>query len=665
MQRKKAVLSFFTATFLVQNIYAKETIDLQNMIVTAQKTEQNIQKVPISMTLINEYEIEDKNINTLKDIGKFTPNVMTYDTGIETSVAPSIRGLFAEILTLESAMGVFIDGVPITMGSGLNDSLMDIERIEILKGPQGTLYGKNTEAGAINIISKKPSNQTTSDIKLKLGSDNLQEYSFKASGAIIKDKFYIGIGAKHYEKDGFITNTRTGEIVDDREHNYGKLHLRATPNDKLDISFIKSKLKHKDGSARMGSSFMPNRTVQSDLQGKNESSNDMNSLKVTYDISNTLKLESITTYRKHDSNAQDDLDFSSNPITKTHYFLDSLYKKTSQELRVSSTSDKFDWLVGLYGDKVKNKMNEFIEYSFMPEVHKKDLDGDSLGVFVHSKYSFNDKIKFIAGVRYDDEEKTYDEPLLNISLSNKYSEVSPKLAFEYHNTPKIMSYLTIAKGYRAGGFNPYTPIGYPKVYDKESLWSYDLGVKSSLLEDKLVLNTNIYYMDISDMQVTANLPSMSRPIAYTSNAAKATSKGVEIDFKGIISETFNIFGGLGINEIKYDQFKDALGDYSGNYNKYAPKYNYNLGISYRDQRGIFAQIDTNGYGKMYINKQNSTSKDAYSLVNTKIGYEQEDFDIYLYANNLFDKKYDTLKYAGIFDTYSKPREIGFTLNYRF
>jgi len=445
MQRNKIVLSFFTSVLLAQSSYCEESINLKNMVVTAQKTEQNIQDVPISMTLIDEYEIKDKNINSLKDIGKFSPNVLTYDSGIETSVVPSVRGLFAEILTLESAMGVFVDGIPLTMGSGVNGSLMDIERIEILKGPQGTLYGKNTEAGAINIISKKPTNETRRDANIKLGNDKLKEYSFKASGAVIKDKLFLGIGAKHYEKDGFIENTRIGGTIDDREHDYGKLHLRATPYDNLEISFIKSIVKHNDGAARMGSSFMPNRTAQSDLEGTNDSKNDMNSLKITYDISNTLKLESITTHRKYDNKMQNDFDFSNDPFAKFHYFVDNLYKKSSQEFRLSSVSNKFEWLIGLYGDKVENEMDEFTD-SFFPEIRQKELDGDSFGAFVHTKYSISDKLKLISGIRYDDEEKTYEEALLNLDLSNNYSEVSPKLALEYHNTPKIMSYFTIAKG---------------------------------------------------------------------------------------------------------------------------------------------------------------------------------------------------------------------------
>lgn len=664
MKRRGLALSVLTSLFLFDNLYAKDIKKLETIEVTAQKTKENIQKVPISISVLDEFDIEDKNIVSLKDIGKFSPNVMTFDSGIETSAAPAVRGLFAEILTLESAMGVFIDGIPLTMGSGINENLIDIERIEILKGPQGTLYGKNTEAGAINIISKKPSNETKSDIKINLGSDSLRSYTFKASGAIIEDKFYIGIAGNHYEKDGFIKNTKTNKIIDYRENNYGKIHLRATPNDKLDISFIKSILKNDDGAPRIGSSFMQNRTVQSDLEGKNESKNDMNSLKIAYDISKDLKFESITTHRVFDNKQQSDFDFTSDQMMKYHYFLDNVYKKTSQEFRLSSSSKKFDWLLGVYADRVKNKLDEFTD-SFIPDIRKKDLDADSLGIFIHTKYSLNDKINLISGIRYDKEEKTYDEPSFGIDLRNKYSEVSPKFAIEYHNNPNMMSYFTIAKGYRAGGFNPYTPLGYPKIYEKESLWSYDLGVKSTFFDDKLILNANIYYMDISDMQVTANIPSQGRPITYTSNAAKASSKGLEIDFKTIISNDFTVFGSLGLNETKYDEFKDALGDYSGNYNKFAPKYNYNLGISYRDDMGIFAQIDTSAYGKMYISKENNTPKKAYSLVNAKIGYEQEEFDIHLYVDNIFDKKYDTVKYAGIFDTYSKPREIGISLNYRF
>jgi len=670
INKNKMILSVFTPAILSGNIYAKEPMKLNKITVTAQKTEQNVQDVPISMSVFDELEIEDKRIESIADIAKYTPSLVMFDIGSTTEAPPSIRGLYTETKTLQSTMGIYVDGVPMTMGIGINDTLMDIERIEVLKGPQGTLYGKNTEAGVINIISKKPNNKTKGKISLKVGNDHLLEYSGSISGAIIKDKLYLLLSAKHYEKDGFVKNTKTGNIIDDKKNNYGKIHLRATPNDKLDISLIKSILKYDDKASSFGPSFTPNRTVSFDLEGKNNSKNDLTSLKVDYNIDSDLKLQSITSHREFDKKTIEDFDFSSDPTFMYHQYVDDEYTKISQELRLSSKKDRFDWLVGLYADKVENKINEFTimssDPSFAPRIEKLDLDTDSIGVFFHSTYSLSNKLNIITGLRYDDETKSINEVAKNLSLENKYSEVSPKLSFEYHNAPNIMSYFTVAKGYRAGGFNPLENVNYQRVYDKETLWSYDLGFKSSLLEDRVIFNANLYFMDIDDMQVnTIEKIGDDEYINYTSNAAEAKSKGLEVDFKALLNDNFSLFGGLGLNETKFDTFKDDSGDHSGNYSRLAPKYSFNLGITYRDAKGKFVQVDTNGYGKMYLNKQNTQPRDSYSLVNAKIGYEKDKYDIYLYANNIFDKKYDLVNQGNFYDSYSKPREIGIQVNYKF
>ena len=194
--KNKIALSFAVSLIFSQGIYAEETPQkLDNITVTAQKTEENGKDVPISMTVFNEFTLQDRNIDEVKDIAKYTPGLDIISYGA-LKCAPSMRGLSSEFKYFSSIAGLYIDGVPITDGTGFDASLMDIERVEVLKGPQGTLYGKNTEVGVINVITKKPDNETRGKIGVELGSDNKREYSFSASGPIIKDKFYIGVNIR-------------------------------------------------------------------------------------------------------------------------------------------------------------------------------------------------------------------------------------------------------------------------------------------------------------------------------------------------------------------------------------------------------------------------------------------------------------------------------------
>jgi iron complex outermembrane receptor protein len=172
-------------------------------------------------------------------------------------------------------------------------------------------------------------------------------------------------------------------------------------------------------------------------------------------------------------------------------------------------------------------------------------------------------------------------------------------------------------------------------------------------------------MAIDDMQVKI-YPIEGSGKSYIANAAKATSKGFEIGLNAKLTDTIELFGAYGYTDVTFDEYKDANGDYSGNKNSWAPEYNYNIGIQYRGEQGYFARVDLNGYGKTYWDVANKYSRDPYRVVNMKIGYEQESYDIYLYGKNIFDEEYHTINMTNSNEViYSQPREIGIQLTYRF
>ncbi len=170
-------------------------------------------------------------------------------------------------------------------------------------------------------------------------------------------------------------------------------------------------------------------------------------------------------------------------------------------------------------------------------------------------------------------------------------------------------------------------------------------------------------MDISDMQVSEAVNYVE---GYTTNAAEATSTGFELEITAKVFEGLTLMAGFGYTDIEFDSFQDALGNYEGNKAPYAPDYTFNLGAQYRHRSGFYARADMAGYGKMYFDKGNMFSRDSYEVVNARIGYEAENYDIYLYAENLFDEEYDSEgHYGGYYTIYSEPKEIGLQLVYRF
>ncbi|WP_324171843.1 TonB-dependent receptor [Sulfurimonas sp.] len=657
----KLTLSTIVSMLVYSNIYANDIKTLDKLTVTAQKKAENIQEVPISMTLLDEISIVDNNIELVEDIAAYTPNLMFFSYGSDSQISPSLRGIFSDMEAKTVPMAIYIDGVPILDGWAMNEELNNIERIEVLKGPQGTLYGKNAETGVMNIHTKQPSNITQGSISLEVGSDNKRKINLNVSGALIENKLLIGISASHYEKDGFLKDKNTGKTIDDRKRNSVRVNIIYKPTDNLEISFINSILKYDDGSVKMSYVTQGKNDISQNFKGYNKSQIVNNALKIKYTISDRSYIESITTRRSFNLKDGDDWDFTNNPVPQYHMIRDTNTKSYSEEIKYidSFLNNKLDFLAGIYMDE----KDENFDFAWSGYPIERDFNDKSLGLFTHIKYQISNNLSILTGIRYDKENKEFTDKNRNIKEDSTYSEISPKVSLEYNFENNKMAYFTIAKGYRAGGFNHNAPIGHANlIFEKETLWNYEAGYKSVMLDDKLTFNTSIYYMDIKNMQVTS---AISPAEEYVSNAGEAHSQGLELEVNYQINDELNIFSSLGVNETKFDKFKDFNGNYKGKTNPFAPKYNYYIGAKYRANAGYYASANLNGYGKMYFDKENKYEKKAYTLVNTKVGYETKKFDIYMYAKNLFDKNHDSVGYHDSYTIYSEEREIGIQVTYRF
>ena len=659
-------LSFTTNALLYSTLIASDVNSLNTLTVTAQKSEENVQKVPISLSVFDETSINDKSISTLDDIAKYTPNLFLFNTGFQGLTTPSIRGISANLLSFSSPVSMYVDGVPTMSSFGFSDRLMDIERIEVLKGPQGTLYGKNSEAGVINIITKKPNNETKGKIFTTIGSDGKREFGLNTSGALIKNTFYAGVSYKRTQKDGFIKHSKTGEYINEKQTDYGKVNLLYTPLDNLEISFITSRNENDNGAidwAKAGQN-LDNVSVSSNLDGYSKPTITSYALNIDYKLDNKTKIKSITTKRIHKDKVALDNDLSHMSII--HIFRNYKFDTLSQELRLEKEIGNTKIVSGIYADKEENDLSIVMKTRIDPtgaNSHPQKLNSKTYSFFSNVIYPINEKFTINTGIRYDKEKKDISINKSNIYFENDWNNISPKLSLQYNINPSSISYATISKGYRSGGFNPYATSSNYETYDEESLISYELGYKSLFFDNRLKLNTALYYMDIDDMQVQTML---TPGVVYMVNAANANSKGIELDMEALLTDNLIFYSSLGFNKTTFKEFKDRGNDYSNNYNPFAPKYNFNLGMQYRDESGIYARADLNGYGKTYFDSANKYFQKAYELVNVKLGYEEDNYDIYLYADNLFDKEHHATNYFnGTTTAYREGREIGMQLAYRF
>lgn len=657
-----------------------DNFQIDSITVTAEKQEENVQEVPIGITVLNNLAIEDRKIESVADMADFVPNLMIFQT--DSSAVPVTRGISATIESMSVSTGLYVDGVPLLHAAGFEAGMLDIERIEILRGPQGTIYGKGAEVGAINIISRQPSGEFKGKVTIEGGQwlssksgENLNKGAgFTLSGPIQEEKMFFSLAGKVDQKAGYIKNTLTDESVNNLEKMFGKVGFYWLPNDKLDISLSASHLvRDKDGSqmnlSEAGAAmFMlpaPERLqVSSDLKDPyDRTTNDSQSLKIIYVLSDLLALTSVTTNWSTTYEGNMDYDFS--PYTLMHNKNHFEFRKQSEELRLGYVKGDLKWLVGLYYDTDNNNINS-VTTSMIPSMassYDRKLDGSSQAVFANLNLPLTEKLSLVTGLRYEKEERNFTNKASDEKRNGSWDGISPKLALKYKVTPAIMTYLSAAKGYRSGGFNVTATESKYYRYDQEELWSYDLGVKSALLNNRLIVNCTLFYMNISDMQVAQALPS---GFSYLTNAAKATGKGVELEMTARVTDGLSLIASYGQSDIKFDDFSDALGDYDENKNPWAPEHTYNFGAKYRHSKGFYARADYIGYGKTYFDKANTTARDAYSVANAKIGYELRNLDVYLYGKNIFDTVYDAEGvYGGYNDIYSEPGEFGLQLAYLF
>lgn len=582
-----------------------------------------------------------------------------------------MRGVSASGTSENStAVGLYVDGVPTLSSFGFGAGFVDIERIEVLRGPQGTLYGKNTETGVINIITRQPDNTFSGKVSTELAEDSKYKGGISLSGPLQKDKLFFSIAGEYEQKDGYIEDIATGDTLDDREHWFGRGKLRWTPLDNLDISLIVSRLSRDDGGARMnltqeGAASLGLAVPQDRKYGKNvdlyrDTDSDMQALKAVYDINETYTLTSITARKKFTTKTSDDWAFSSAEMMETSSEDENC--TISQELRLNASAGKLKWIAGLYfdDDHIESRLKKTLSGTVTRD---RETNGNSYAVFGQASYFLTQRINLVGGLRFEEQDMEYENYLMDTSGDDSWNDISPKVALEYHITPDIMSYVSISKGYRSGGFNQQTNDEQYASYDEETLWSYELGVKSAFFDRRLIVNGAVYYMAINNMQVSE---AVSPSETYITNAAEATATGGELEVTARIAQGLTLTAGFGYCDITFDEYHDQLGDYGGNHNTFAPDYTFNLGAQYRHVSGAYARVDLLGYGKIYFDKTNEYSRDPYELVNLKIGYEGEHFDVYLYGKNIFDTEYDSVGwYDGFYTVYSDPREIGLQLTYRF
>ena len=680
-------LNLFSApSAAAQEKKADEEYKLETMTVTAQKKKENVQDVPISMDVFTGIQLEDAGIEDISDLVHFTPNVYLKESSAENVLI--IRGISSFDTSIYSPAAFYVDDVNFPLHYMYNAELFDLERVEVLRGPQGTLYGRNSESGVINLVTKQPDNEFRAKVLSECGSYNSWRFGANVSGPIAKDKLYLGLALQYKLSDGYMENKfNDNDETAEKDHKNGRATLRWTPTEDWDISFIADAMDTDDQQIGYRFRTGPFATDCYDISHNitdeySEQEGNGQTLRLQYK-GDSFNLLSVTGFRNYEHKYNGEMDCTADPGPWLNWG-DARYEykieHKSEEFRISSPDNHspFEWLIGVYGFKEETEISgKMAAWGLASDT---DMDIDGYAAFGQGTYTLFDKLHLTAGLRLDHQDLEgkikgmgFTGPV-NLAKDLDYDEWLPKISVAYDFSKGIMAYVSASKGYMVGGYNyGLGPTNEDAFYfDAEYTWNYEAGIKSSWFDKKFLANLSIFYIDIDDKQVVEWAITGST----IENAAKAHSQGFELELQARPLQGLDLFAGFGYTESKFDDWKalesdGTIYDLEDNYLQNAPKYTYNLGAAYRHITGFFGRVDLLGTGEFYGDNKNNLKQEAYELVNLRLGYEGDNLGISFWCTNLFDEEYVTALYdmtnmgLGELVQDGEPRMLGVTVSYRF
>ncbi|MDX2142930.1 MAG: TonB-dependent receptor [Rhodospirillaceae bacterium] len=580
---------------------------IEELVVTAQKRTESIQEVPISIIALSGDQLARTAITDILAVAGRTPTLQYSQAGGESQIY--IRGVGSNLLAVgaDPSVAIHLDGVYLGRPNmGLNQFL-DVERVEVLRGPQGTLYGRNATGGSINIISKAPSDELNGYLTAGYGEDDKMELK-GAVGGPITDTLSYRVAARHVEDDGYVKNLDpTGSKLDDQNLDTGRVALSLTPSDAFRATATMDWSDFNNGNTAIrpidnlsASRLLGARPTSSILEEYNNLPTFMRyetggpTLDIEADLSDSVMLKSITAYKTFDMDFYFNTDGTEAAVTRTTETFDT--EQFSQELRlVSQNTENFDWIVGGYylkEDKegalglVRENLRNAVTGAALPLgtfIIPAENDTEAYAAFAQAGYRLSEQVKITAGIRYSDEKKTDFNQQINIFVgptataaqvsqglfgglnlanftpaltrrdSRSWDAVTPKFGIDWTPSDNVLVYAAATRGFKSGGYNSYQPSN--PVFEPEFIWSYTVGAKTDWMDGKLRLNAEAFYYDYSDLQVTTILNALT----LVANAAQAEVKGIDVELTAQPVEPFTYGVSASVLDATYDSFSAPYG----------------------------------------------------------------------------------------------------------
>lgn len=572
---------------------------IENVVVTAQKRAENVQDVPISMTVLSGTSIDNDHDKDIHDFITRVPNINMVTQGINDVIYMRGFGSSPNNFGFDPDVSVYEDGIYGGRSGQFIEPLFDVDHVEVLRGPQGGLLGKNTAAGAISILTANP----TSDLEGNITSSyNFLEQGTDTYGYIsgpVADKLTARLAVKVIDQDGFLKNLATNSHDPHSTEEMGRLSLRYEPVSNFDVTGkVEFGNFHQTGDTNIAGSVTVPRTSYPSTVYEQEpygptglgAVNGVTSLNSTitanyhFDDYTLTSISGFSSFRRAPYNGYDETNPSGGPTTPG---INNIYQngfperfnQESEEVRfLSPTGQTFEYVLGAYVDRGDWNVRQNIFYNFPgPSPAKRvgaqytDLQQNSntYSAFALGTYHIGDDFRVLGSLRYTYNTKSggytsgtyYGTPFHTVitTANGNLSEgsVDPSLTLQYDAQKNVMLYAAVARGSKSGGFvsNTFGIIDSDFTFKPESSTNYEIGLKSTLDSDRIVLDAAVYHMQIKDLQVSSYVPSISSFV--TNNAASATSQGVEASASWTPVDTLELSTSFAYLDAKYDSFLGA------------------------------------------------------------------------------------------------------------
>ncbi|WP_430906789.1 TonB-dependent receptor [Maribacter sp. 2-571] len=688
-------------------VLEQATGQLQEVIITANRRSENIQKTAASVSAVTSKEIQQLQINEIGEMNSIAPNFRLYDDGATGAFTlAASRG----ISTIDSnpVIGLYIDDVPYFSTFAFPLQLADVDQIEVLRGPQGTLYGRNALAGVIKITSKRPTNDINGYATLGYGNLDAVDLDLAFNMPVVKDKLFFRANTNISEREGFVANSFNDKDLQDRKSVDANFRLKYYANDRLSMGLSYS-LQRRESNAYAFVLPTPDNTLQ-DILGNSlyqvNFNEDVLRQALTQNTALTLKynfdnfaLTSVTAYQNTEQNRTDEFDYSPLDIQSVEGDLD--LENLTQELRLGSIGDrKLDWTAGVFLFRNENVQNDDLNFGADLSLVFPDFAGivpynrfdrsisirKGIAVFGQATYDLTEKLALTAGLRYDHEtvdadvSRSFSIPVFptdQFSETADFNAFSPKIAVSYQATENVFLFANAAKGFRPGGINTFVLDRTQAAFDPETTLNYEAGVKTNLFDNRLKLNLTGFFINYDNQQVFTILNLETFDFG-TDNIGESRSYGIELESQWAATKSLSFglnLGYLNTEVLDYRPLDFNTGqpiDLSGKELPVSPNFNGNFTASYiapiSKKINLETSLDYVYQSDSFFDVPNDLLQEAYELLNGRLGLTSKNLDFFVWGKNLTDEAYFSYGYGvGGFNaaSFGLPQTYGAAITVKF